>query len=85
MREVPGKSLGNSSDKVQGITGGLGEVVVVLWPGSSPTEPQTPKNSKTRRSDSKVTLGVLVKVTQKLLKSDSRVTLSTVFVTLSHF
>ena len=41
-----------------------------LWPGSSPTDPQTPKNSKTRKSDSKVTFGVPVKVTQKLLKSD---------------
>ena len=45
-----------------------------LWPGSSPTDPQTPKNSKTRKSDSKVTFGVPVKVTQKLLKSDSKVT-----------
>ena len=52
-----------------------------LWPGSSPTDPQTPKNSKTRKSDSKVTFGVPVKVTQKLLKSDSKVTFSTVFVT----
>ena len=41
-----------------------------LWPGSSPTDPQTPKNSKTRKSDSKVTFGAPVKVTQKLLKSD---------------
>ena len=36
--------------------------------------PKTPKNSKTRKSYSKVTFGVPVKVTQKLLKSDSKVT-----------
>ena len=45
-----------------------------LWPGSAPTDPETPKNSKTNKSDSKVTLGAPAKVTQKLLKSDSEVT-----------
>ena len=34
-----------------------------LVPGSSPTDPQTPKNSKTRKSDSKVTFTGTPKVT----------------------
>ena len=45
-----------------------------LWPGSAPTDPETPKNSKTQKSDSKVTFGASAKVTQKLLKSNSKVT-----------
>ena len=63
----PPRSLANLSLRRE-------KVAVALWPGSSPTDPQTPKNSKTRKSDSKVTFGVPVKVTQKLLKSDSKVT-----------
>ena len=35
---------------------------------------QTPENSKTQKSDSKVTFGLPAKVTRKLLKSDSKVT-----------
>ena len=45
-----------------------------LWPANSPTDPQTPENSKTQKSDSKVIFGLPAKVTQKLLKSDSKVT-----------
>ena len=41
--------------------------------------PQTPKKDK--KCDSKVTVGVPAKVTQKLLKSDSKVVFSTVLVT----
>ena len=47
----------------------------------SPTDPQTPENSKTQKSDSKVTFGLPAKVAQKWLKSDSKVTFWTVFVT----
>ena len=36
--------------------------------------PKPPKNSKTQKSYSKVTFGLLAEVTQKLLKSDSEVT-----------
>ena len=43
-------------------------------PAISPTDPQTPENSKTQKSYSKVTFGLPAKVTQKLLKSDSKVT-----------
>ena len=43
-------------------------------PELAPTDHQTPKNSKSQRSDSKATFGATVKVTQKLLKSDSKVT-----------
>ena len=47
----------------------------VLWPAISPTDPQTPKNSKTQKSYSqKLLSGSPAKVTQKLLKSDSKVT-----------
>ena len=56
-----------------------------LWLGSSPTDPQTPKHSKTRRSDSKVTFGVPVKVTQKLLRSDKNGRKVTFESLLSHF
>ena len=48
-------------------------VAIGLWPGSAATDPETPKNSKTQKSDSKVTFGAPAKVTQKLLKSDSKV------------
>ena len=47
----------------------------------SPYRPPNPRNSKTQKSDSKVTFGLPTKVTQKLLKSDSNVTFGTVFVT----
>ena len=40
--------------------------------------PQTPENSKTQKSYSNVTFGLPAKVTQKLLKSDSKVTFWTV-------
>ena len=60
-----------------------------LWLAISPTDPQTPENSKTQKSGSKVSFGLPAKVTQKLLKSDSKVTFSTVLVTFeplsSHF
>ena len=46
---------------------------------------QTPKKSKKRKSDSKVTFGVPVKVTQKLLKSDSIATSPSKKSLLSHF
>ena len=48
----------------------------------SSTDPETPKNSKTQKSDSKVTFGAPAKVTQKLIKSDSKVTKT---VQKSHF
>ena len=41
--------------------------------------PQTPENSKTQKSYSKVSFGLPAKVTQKLPKSDSKVTFWTVF------
>ena len=47
--------------------------LIQLWPGSAPTDPEAPKNSKTQKSDSKVTFGAPAKVIQKLLKSDSTV------------
>ena len=57
-----------------------------MWPGSDPTHPDTPKSSKTQKKVSqKWLLGSRPKVTQKVthkLKSDSKVTLSTV---CSHF
>ena len=58
-----------------------------LWPAISPTDPQTSENSKTQKSDSKVTFGLpaKVKVTQKLLKSDSNVTKTVEKELLSHF
>ena len=49
--------------------------------GPYPTDPEAPKNSKTQKSESKVTFGVPAKVAQKLLESDSKVTFSTVFIT----
>ena len=47
---------------------------LLLWPAISPTDPDTPENSKTQKSDSKVASGLPAKVTKKLLKSDSKVT-----------
>ena len=51
----------------------MGVWEIGLWPAIPPTDPQAPENSKTQKSDSKVTFGLLAKLTQKLLKSDSRV------------
>ena len=60
-----------------------------LWPAISPTDLQTPENSKTQKGDSKVTFGLPAKMTQELLKSDSKVTKtvgkSNFWVTLSNF
>ena len=59
--------------------------ILHLWPGSSPTDPQTSRNSKTRKSDSKVIFWVPVKLTQKLLKSGSKVTCRPFLSLMSHF
>ena len=42
--------------------------IAALWPTISPTDPQTPENPKTEKSDSKVTFGLPAKVTQSYLK-----------------
>ena len=59
-------------------SGGVGGPNLVLWPSWPHRTPQTPKQLRSQKSDSKVTFGghpkVTLKVTQKWLFGDSKVT-----------
>ena len=81
---------GRQSDPWEGCVSGGGALPstvprdkLVLWPAIPPYRPPNPRNSKTRKSDSKVTFGLPARVTQKWLKSGENGRKSHFWVTLA--